>query len=118
MWKNLRDSDTNYYSVMKLVGEDDGMSALREAFPKGSANELNVVLFSTSGVHGTYTTIEQAEVCLREGGEDRESITFLILHPRRVTVLYGNCTPDSQEDIEFLKGLRASSAKVLAEIGS
>jgi hypothetical protein len=117
MWENIVDSDTNYYSVLKLQREDGAMEGLRKLFPNGKANELNVILFSTSGVHGTYTRIEEVEAGLRDGLDDLGPITFLVIHPRTVTLRYGNCTPESQDDIDFLKGLRESSAKVLAEIG-
>ncbi len=41
----------------------DSMAALREFFPNG-ADPMNFVLFSTSGVHGTYATIEEIEASL------------------------------------------------------
>lgn len=107
-----READDPYYGVMKLVG--DGMLALRELFPEGEANDLNFVLFSTSGVHGTYWLIEEVEV----GGEDAPSdVTFVVIQPRIVGMRYGNCTPETPEDFAFLKQLRASSHKAMASIG-
>ena len=57
MWKNLQPSREGscYYSVLQLAG--DGMEALRQLFPDGEANDLNAVLFSTSGVHGTFVMV-------------------------------------------------------------
>lgn len=112
-WERLSsrgiDPDSPYYCVMKLVG--DGMAALREMFPNGEANGLNFVLFSTSGVHGTYATIEAVE--------DKPAIglTFLIVQPRIVGLKYGNCEPKTPEDFAFLKKLRASSWRAVATIG-
>jgi hypothetical protein len=105
-----------YYSVFRQIDEEIGMATLRTLF-QGSVNELNLVLFSTSGVHGTYTTIEQAEDCIKKGGQGFLDITFLIIHPRLVTLKYGLCTPKNQNDIDFLKWLRQESKKALMNIG-
>lgn len=42
-------------------------AALRGMFPDAKADDMNFVLFSTSGVHGTYNTIEEAEKHLAPG---------------------------------------------------
>lgn len=103
--------------------DKNGMAALRAMFPIGEADDLNVVLFSTSGVHGMYTTIEEAEAGVLRGNKDEEGedwtphVTFLIIHPRIVCLRYGNCEPQTPEDFAWLKHLRASSWKALAEIG-
>jgi hypothetical protein len=114
MWENNRPGrdDNPYYSVLRLVG--DGMEALRQLFPTGEADELNAVLFSTSGVHGTYCTIEAVEA----GGDDVPSdVTFCVIQPRIVCMRYGNVTPITPEDFAFLKRLRETSSKALAGIG-
>lgn len=104
-----RDADDPYYGVMRLTG--GGMEALRALFPEGKADDLNFVLFSTSGVHGTYCTIEAAEA---EGLD----VTFLVVQPRIVGVRYGNCEPKTPEDFAFLKRLRASSYEAVQSIGA
>jgi len=119
-WENLDKTrpDSAHYSVMRKQPGVDGMDALREMFPGAKANELNFVLFSTSGVHGTYNTIEEAEKFLN--GEDKEGfseVTFVIVHPRLVAMRYGVCNPENQDDINYLKQLRASSHKAVSEIG-
>lgn len=103
------DSDSTYYSVLKLAG--DGMSALRELFSTGDPDDLNFVLFSTSGVHGSYCTIESCEA-----GEVPD-VTFLIIHPRIVCMKYGNVAPKTPEDFAFLKRLREKSKKAIMTIG-
>jgi hypothetical protein len=103
-------SRSDYYTATK-VETSAAMTTLREWFPEGLANDLNVVLFSTSGVHGTYTTIEQAE----ESKEPTE-ITFLVLRPRTVQTFYGNCRPETADDFAFLKRLRASSREILGRL--
>lgn len=121
MWENLDKSrpESTHYSVLRLAHGEDGIAALREMFPDAEANELNFVLFSTSGVHGTYNTIEEAEKAIN--GDDPETyfteVAFMIVHPRLVTMRYGVCDPESQNDIDFLKRLRASSQKAIAGIG-
>jgi hypothetical protein len=120
MWKNLdkQRPDSAHYSVMSLINPDSGMDALREMFPDAEANDLNAVLFSTSGVHGTYCTIEAVEEDLarvdRDGPRD---VTFLIVHPRLVSLRYGCCEPKTADDIDFLKRLRKSSHAALSGIG-
>src|SRR5678816_402672 len=104
--------------------DENGMAALRAMFPDGEANEYNAVLFSTSGVHGMYTTIEEAEANFKRGNKDEDgedaspSVTFLIVHPRIVCLRYGNCEPETEDDFTYLKRLRASSWKVFSEIGA
>lgn len=120
-WRNLDKTrpDSAHYSVLALVDAGGGMAALRSMFPKGKADELNMVLFSTSGVHGTYSTIEEVEEDMarseREGPSD---VTFVIVHPRLVAMRYGCCTPETADDIAFLKRLRKSSHAALAKIGT
>ena len=120
MWENLDKSrpDSAHYSVMRKAPGAEGMAALRGMFPYAKADEMNFVLFSTSGVHGTYNTIEDAERYLN--GEDDEGyaeVTFVIVHPRLVAMRYGTCGPANQDDIDFLKRLRESSHKAVAGIG-
>lgn len=118
MWKNLQPSREGscYYSVLQLAG--DGMEALRQLFPDGEANDLNAVLFSTSGVHGTYCLIEAVEEDMqraeREGPRD---VTFVVIQPRIVCMRYGCAEPRTADDIAFLKKLRASSLRALVTIG-
>lgn len=106
-----READNPYYGVMRLAHGGDAMAALRQMFPEGKADDLNFVLFSTSGVHGSYCTIEDAEA------EPDLGVTFLIVQPRIVGLRYGNCEPRTPEDFAFLKALRASSREAIATIG-
>jgi len=91
--------------------------ALRKMFPDGEANEMNFVLFSTSGVHGSYMTIEDAHANVASASEDEPTdVTFLIVQPRLVCLRYGNVTV-TDENVEYLKKLRASSLAVVSTIG-
>jgi len=113
-------SYNHHYSIMRKRSGFNGMELLRDAFPDAKADGLNVVLFSTSGVHGTYNTIEEVEATINgtaEDGDQCDEITFLIVHPRLVSLRYGNCHPRNADDIDYLKRLRASSHEELAKIG-
>ena len=119
MWRKTENTCSAHYSVFSLTDRDNGMAQLRATFPEAKADEMNFVLFSTSGVHGTYNTIEEAERHLACGGEDTSGeVTFLIVHPRLVSLRYGQCEPKNQADIDYLKRLRNSSHAAVAIIGS
>ena len=117
-WKKINSSpfEAAHYSIMKLDnGDESGMEALRIMFPTAEADDMNFVIFSTSGIHGSYNTIEQAE---NPDDEDSlTSVTFLIVHPRIVCLRFGNCCPKTAEDFAYLKKLRSSSALVMGSFG-
>lgn len=126
-----------HYSVWHLdAGANDqhdtsvGMESLRGLFPNGEADEYQFVMFSTSGVHGSYITIEEIEEGLFAHGDDFEpgedwpenwhgkDLTVLVVHPRIVCLRCGNVRVKIA-DIPFLKKLRASSlAAVTASMNS
>lgn len=105
------------YSVLTTARDVDGLEALFHFFSSEEdlPNISNFVLFSTNGVHGSYTTIEECETELSEGYAPR--LTFLIVQPRIVVLRYGTCQPKTAEDFTRLKALRAASLKVLATVG-
>ena len=119
-WHSIHKKTGAHYNTY-ACHDRDGMAALREFMPEGP-DEFNFVLFSTSGVHGTYNTIEGAERGLagevdEYGDPHSTAVTFLIVQPRICCVRYGNCTPQTAEDIAFLKDLRARSWAVVQKIG-
>lgn len=102
------------YCTLKLIDPNTGMQALRAMFPDATADPLNYVLFSTSGVHGAYYLIEDVHHSWCRGHRDEDAkryVTFVIVQPRIVVMRYGNCTPNSEDDFAFLKRLRASSVR-------
>lgn len=114
-----------HYNIYRRVNMED----LRSLFPDGKADEMNLCLFSTSGVHGTYTTIEQIEESLLKYGDDAEfgeddapedwippHLTVLVIHPRLVCLKYGEVIV-RKDDLDFLKGLRVSSHAKFCRIG-
>lgn len=126
VWESTHKKQGAHYNTYGCR-DVDGMEGLRSIFPKGKADEFNVCIFSTSGVHGMYTTIEEAEIEFwknqrgetdEDGNEFTPEVTFLIIHPRIVCLRYGNCRPQSAEDFEYLKKLRQTSWAELAKIGA
>ena len=110
------EKESNYYTILKVSNKLCGMAALKSLFTDAKADDMNFVLFSTSGIHGSHITIEDAEQAINNK-EDILDVTFLVVQPRIVSLRYGNCTPETLEDIQFLKTLRETSMKAVAEIG-
>lgn len=123
LWESTHRKSGAHYNTYG-TRDANGMDALRQMFPDGEAGELNFCLFSTSGIHGMYTTIEEAEEDFNRGGKDSDGqettpqVTFLIVHPRIVCLRYGNCNPLTADDFVFLKKLRKTSWAATAKIGA
>lgn len=111
-WKEVSGSENKDYCTWKLLDEKRGLDALKALFPTAEADENNFVLFSTSGVHGSYRTLEQEQKVSGSG------VTFIVMQPRLVLTRYGVVYPKSDEDFDFLKKLRATSWKAMTEVGS
>jgi len=107
------------------------MAALRKFFPNAEADTMNLAMFSTSGVHGTYTTIEEIEEGLTkypdgppETGDEwpddyhGTSLTVVVVQPRICCLRYGTVEIRTLEDVAFIKTLRESSLKAFAKIGT
>jgi len=98
-----------HYSISEAI---EPMNFLKACFPDDQANEMNLCFFSTSGVHGSYRTIEEEEK------ENLGGITFLVVQPRIVAMTYGVVHPKTPAEFEFLKKLRESSkSAVIDDIG-
>jgi hypothetical protein len=89
---------------------------LHTMFPNGQVDEMNLILFSTSGTHGTPITIEDSEKEFNETGF-AHTITFNIIKPRQVFMIYGDVLPTCQEDFDFLKDIRRKSSQIFSKIG-
>lgn len=106
------------YTVQRLREGRDGMEYLREYFSKTPINEMNVVFFSTGGVHDNGLTIEKAEQILTGKSDDERTleISFLLLRPRILSIVYGLCSPVNIDDVFFLKKLRNESITALKKL--
>jgi hypothetical protein len=95
-----------HYSVAKIESLDE----LRELFTEATRFDLNWLVCSTSGVHGSYATLDQIEECLEGRGEycheaDHEHddwLTVLVIQPRLVALRYGQIQI-TRDDIPFLR---------------
>jgi hypothetical protein len=105
------------HNSISKVEPKDGMTVLREMFPSACADDLNFVMFSTSGVHGSYRTIEDAEQMVADCIKMMSAaVTFLVIRPRIVEMIYGTCLPLTADDFAFLKKLRKSSGEAMSLI--
>lgn len=115
------------YTVTAAPG---GLEFLKERFSR-PPDDLNWVFFGTSGVHGTYRKAndiallfdpEKQEEAMKIFGEwDGElpcdcNITFLIVMPRLVSMIYGNATLRSMEDVDFIRGLAAKTMEAVSGV--
>ena len=87
------------------------MDVLRSLFPDGEANDLNFAMFSTSGTHGSYLTIEDVVASLET--DEPSKLTVLVIQPRVVRMLYGEVAITA-DDVPYLTKLRESSKRVFA----
>lgn len=112
-WKPVSSrSDPRDYCVWTLNKEVSALDALRALFPTAEADTMNLVFFSTSGVHGSYQTLEAEEQ------EPGPGVTFLLLQPRLVLTRYGVVHPKTPDDFAFLRKLRESSWAASRRLGA
>ena len=107
----------NHYGIGR-VDKTEGMEFLRRFF--SAPTESSFCLFSTSGVHGTYTTIEEHRenpTWEEDGTTHTDVITFLIVQHRICSLIYGNCIPTTDDDYKFLKNLREEGWAKVRDIG-
>lgn len=106
-WSDVSGRENSGYCVLRLANARRGMAALKAMFPTGDADAMNFVLFSTSGTHGSYRTLEEEEA------EPGSGVTFMVVQPRLVITRYGVAYPESEEDFALLKKLRTTSREAL-----
>lgn len=125
LFKSAFKKEGAHYNIFS-VPKGKEMEALRCIFPEGQCDEMNFILFSTSGVHGSYLTIEDIEGSLKKYGEEYDGdaedysspyLTGLIIQPRLVCMRYFGEMKVALEDIPYLKKLRQSSFEQILKIG-
>lgn len=115
-----------HYNIFQITG---GIAALKDIFPEGEADDMNFALFSTSGVHGSYLTLDELARGIDKYGDEPEfeddeepedyagdQLTVIIVQPRIVCLRYGNITV-KKDDLPYLRKLQATSWSAAAEIG-
>lgn len=108
-----------HYKNFSLDKHEQNINYLKKYFGEDCSNvdEMNLIMFSTSGVHGNYTTIEEIEYSIKNKLTEYDDdyckyITILIIRPRIVSMIYGNIHVETLEDIKYLKKLRSTSKRV------
>ena len=99
------------------VAELDNIQQVKDIFVDGT-DEMNWLFLSTSGVHGSYTTLDELEKFWDEP-EDSENyhghyITILVYHPRMVCSKYGDIEI-SREDIPWLRQMVTLTIEAIKE---
>jgi hypothetical protein len=103
-----------HYELISLLykSEREQMEWLKWFFRDGP-DRLNFCLFSTSGVHGSYATLDSN--AQEEPDKDGcRSITFLVCSPRLVRFQYGNARYTKEEE-PWLRWLATESLRYIRE---
>ena len=104
-----------HYTCNRILG--DAMDILRDFEP----DDINWVFLSTSGVHGSYISLDDIEQRISgeatsEDMQDGEEVTVLIVLPRMVVTCYGNAIIRTREDIALLRRLVEKTFIGIAEL--
>ena len=110
------------YQEIGLRGDtnDERWDHLKEYFQDDKADEMNMLMGSTSGIHGTSTTLDDLEnpafIALAELDiSDDETFTILIIQPRIVRMTYGTIGIRSKDDINWLRDIITQSIAAFAK---
>ena len=86
-----------------LIQKIDSMAQLRGFFEEKTDYRLNWLVASTSGVHGSYTSLDDWEAWRpTEDEPEPPQVTVLVIQPRRVQLWYG-CIDIEAEDVPWLR---------------
>lgn len=125
-WSSVHKKQGGHYNTFNAQENgkhtDVSIDVLKTVWPFGKADELNFCLFGTSGVHGRHGSVDALRRSFNRYGlrdwdainaeapdDYDDTITFLIVHPRTVTLRFGNVTIKSESDLAYLETLRDSS---------
>jgi hypothetical protein len=117
-------SSTIFTAAHYTISQIKTMDEIRQFWgddPK--PNELNWMIGSTSGVHGSYATLDQIEACFKdecdcpddEKTDDyhhRQEFTVLICRPRLVALTYGSI-PVTLEELPYLRTIITRSLQAI-----
>lgn len=120
-----------HYNIFDSKDSVSAIVTLRDWFKDDdSVNEMNFILFSTSGIHGSYRTLEDiAESTAKYGfdidGHDEwpddrvwPEATFLLVQPRLVSMTFGNARIRDEDDLKWAFRVRELSSREAALIGT
>ena len=109
----MTDRRSAHYNVYSLGStEKERWETLHKVFENGP-NEMNLLIGSTSGIHGSYVTLDDLENPnseyrqeMEEEGffiDDEEAFTVLLIQPRLCSLMYGTIGIHSKEDFNWLR---------------
>lgn len=107
---------TPFYEISRITS----INQLKSIFPAGLADPRNWCVFSTSGVHGSYTKLDEIENSIRNNLNESHpdycppELTCLVIKPRTVVMQYGEIEIKI-DDIPFLRSLVRSSLQMIAK---
>lgn len=93
-----------HYSIESI----STIGRIKATFPEDDSwdNTLNWLFLSTSGVHGSYTTLDEIEQYVPDVDDEetyRPTLTALIVQPRTVCIRYGGEIEVAPEDVPYLR---------------
>ena len=106
-----------HYSVNRFMS-DEGI----RHYLTFDVNDMNFWIFSTSGIHGSWMTLEEVITYEPDEDDDEEydpELTVMFCQPRMVCFTYGNIAvkKDDHELIALLKRRRDESRAVMMQLG-
>lgn len=115
------------YVTRPLPGDtlDEKWMCLKAFFENDKADHMNMLMGSTSGIHGSYTTLDDLEMPDPETAADNaesgfdmshpEAFTFVVIQPRVCRLTYGTIGIRSIDDMNWLRNIITQSIAEFAE---
>ena len=99
-----------HYRVIKIDGTPDQQwDTIKNIFADGP-DDMNWVIGSTSGIHGTYNSLDsiekdwdEAAAHPRHENHHQRYFTLLVIHPRMVCLVYGHIFMRTLEDVKWMR---------------
>ncbi len=109
-----------HYSINGATADDRMATVddLRMMFLENCAgvDELNYMLLSTSGIHGSYSNLDGVTPANEPQTEDSvNDVTFLIIRPRLVQLVFGNVVVRTREELEWLRRCVTASLQAITK---
>lgn len=97
------------------------MRDVKESFPLNRADHLNWLFCGSSGIHGTYRTLDEIEEIIRGDNPETSALdngkyyaTVLVVHPRLCVLKYGEIQV-GLPDVALLRRLVATTIDEVAK---
>lgn len=111
------------YSTIPIAGEtnDERWEHLHKTFPENVANKWNLLMGSTSGIHGSDSTLNNLKdpTYLEENmilpPNNKDDFTICIIQPRICRMQYGAIGIRNEDDDAWLRKVIASSVETFTE---